>query len=66
MSVTCFGSGVSGGSAIGNVILMKLSETSFAVTSMVVMISQSQNGFGLDAVGLLSAVMGKNLISQVI
>ena len=52
MSVTCFSGGETGGSAIGNVTLMKLSETSIAVSFMVVMISQSRNGFGLDAVGL--------------
>ena len=52
MSVTCSSGGESGGSAIGNGTLMKLSETSIVVSSMVVMISRSRNDFGLDAVGL--------------
>ena len=60
MPVTCFGGDESGGLAIGKGTLMKLS---IEDSSMVVMISQSRNGFGLDAEGLLSTVIWGNIES---
>ena len=63
IAVTCFSGGESGGLAIGKGTLMKLSETSIEDSSMVVMISQSRNGFGLDTKGLLSTVIWGNIES---